>query len=67
MWGSTVVFPDPPSGSPHMTVTSAPSGTSRSTVASESPRFSFAVTPVNSDRPMFRPSASSTASKLLDP
>ena len=39
---SFVVFLDPPSGSPQMTFTSAPIGTSGSTVASDSPDRSLA-------------------------
>ena len=41
--GWTVVLPDPPSGSPQITRTSAPIGTSGSTVASDSALRSLAL------------------------
>lgn len=52
----------PPFGSPQTTVTSAPSGTSGFTVASDSARFSLALYPVNIEKPTTLPSASVTES-----
>ena len=63
----TVVFREPPSGSPQTTRSSVPISTSGSTVASESARASFALYPVKSESPTTASSWSSTESKFEEP